>query len=190
VRLVFIERGIELKDNQSGNLIKSYNIKDMVITSLLIALVFVATSFIKVRLPISLNGGLIHMGNSMLFTAAIVFGPRKGAAAGAIGMGLFDFLSEWAAWTPFTVIVRGVMGYIIGKVAYLNNKKGFSWAYNLLGISLGSIWMLIGYYFTEVILYGNWMQPLTSIPGNVIQILIGVVVALPLSAALKRAKLS
>jgi uncharacterized membrane protein len=179
-----------LKNYQSENLTRPNKIKDMVVTSLLIALVFVATSFIKIRLPISLNGGLIHMGNSMLFTAAIVFGPRKGAAAGAFGMALFDFLSEWAAWTPFTFVVRGVMGYIIGKVAYMNNKKGFNWAYNLMGILLGSIWMLVGYYFTEVILYGNWIQPFTSIPGNVIQILIGVVVALPLSAALKRAKLS
>ncbi|MDF2591662.1 MAG: putative rane protein [Clostridia bacterium] len=179
-----------MKDYKSIDLATSNRIKDMVMTSLLIALVFVATSFIKIRLPISLNGGLIHMGNSMLFTAAIVFGPRKGAFAGAFGMALFDFLSEWAAWTPFTFVVRGVMGYIIGKVAYLNNKKGVNWAYNLMGIFLGSIWMLIGYYFTEVILYGNWIQPFTSIPGNVIQILIGIVVALPLSAALKRAKLS
>lgn len=185
-----MERRIKLKDYQNQNLKKSNKTKDMVMTSLLIALVFVSTSFIKIRLPISLNGGLIHMGNSMLFTAAIVFGPRKGAAAGAIGMALFDFLGEWAAWAPFTFIVRGIMGYIIGKVAYLNNKKGFNWAYNLLGIFLGSIWMLIGYYFTEVILYGNWIQPFTSIPGNVIQILIGVIIALPLSAALKRAKLS
>ena len=179
-----------MKDYQNQNLTRSNKIKDMVITALLIALVFVATSFIKIRLPISLNGGLIHMGNSMLFTAAIIFGPRKGAAAGAFGMALFDFLSEWAAWTPFTFIIRGVMGYIIGAVAYLNNKRGHSGAYNLLGIFLGSIWMLIGYYFAEVILYGNWIQPITSIPGNVIQIAIGTVVALPLSAALKRAKLS
>jgi uncharacterized membrane protein len=179
-----------LKNYQSENLTRPNKVKDMVVTSLLIALVFVATSFIKIRLPISLNGGLIHMGNSMLFTAAIVFGPRKGAAAGAFGMALFDLMGEWAAWAPFTFVVRGVMGYIIGKVAYLNNKNGLNWAYNMLGILFGSIWMLVGYYFTEVILYGNWIQPFTSIPGNVIQILIGIVVALPLSAALKRAKLS
>lgn len=169
---------------------RSTAIRDMVITSLLVALVFAATSFIKIRLPISLNGGLIHMGNTMLFTASIVFGARKGAAAGAFGMGLFDLLSEWAAWAPFTFVVRGVMGYIIGKIAYMNNKSGQNWAYNLLGIFIGSVWMLVGYYITEVILYGSWTQPMTSIPGNVTQIVIGAIVALPLSAALKRAKLS
>jgi len=185
-----VERVKELNNYHDQGIRGSATIKDMVITSLLIALVFIATSFIKIRLPISLNGGLIHMGNTMLFTASIVFGPRKGAAAGAFGMGLFDFLSEWAAWTPFTFVVRGIMGYIIGKAAYLNNKSGQSWAYNLLGILIGALWMLVGYYITEVILYGNWIQPMTSIPGNITQIAIGAVVALPLSAALKRAKLS
>jgi uncharacterized membrane protein len=162
----------------------------MVITSLLIAIVFIATNSIKIKLPISYNGGLIHMGNTMFFTAALVFGARKGAAAGAFGMALFDALSEFAAWTPFTFIVRGIMGYIIGKTAYLNNKSGENWVYNLLGISLGSVWMLIGYYFTEVILTGSWILPISSIPGNIIQLVIGAVVALPLSAALKRAGLS
>lgn len=169
---------------------KSVNVRDMVITSLLIALVFVATNAIKIKLPISYNGGLIHMGNTMLFTAAIVFGPRKGAISGAFGMALFDALSEYAAWAPFTFVVRGVMGYIIGKTASMNNKSGRNWAYNLLGIFLGGIWMLIGYYFTEVILTGSWILPIGSIPGNIIQIVIGAVVALPLSAALKKAKLA
>ncbi len=165
-------------------------VRDMVITALLIALVFVATSFIKLRLPFAPNGGLIHMGNSMLFTAALVFGPRKGAAAGAFGMALFDLLSEWVVWAPFTFVVRGVMGYIIGKIAYANHKSGKSWAYNLLGILMGTLWMLAGYYTTEVILYKNWLQPLTSIPGNLIQAAIGTLIALPLSAALKKAKLA
>jgi len=159
-------------------------------TALLIALVFIATSFIKIKLPVSVNGGLIHMGNTMLFTASLVFGGRKGAAAGAFGMALFDFFSEWAAWTPFTFVVRGVMGYLIGKIAYLNHKSGRSWAYNLLGIVVGALWMIAGYYLTEVILYGNWLQPMTSILGNVTQIVIGAAVALPLTAALKKAKLS
>jgi undecaprenyl-diphosphatase UppP len=78
----------------------------------------------------------------MLFTAAIVFGPRKGAVSGAFGMALFDALSEYAAWAPFTFVVRGIMGYIIGKTANMNNKSGRNWAYNLLGIFLGGIWMI------------------------------------------------
>lgn len=53
------------------------NTKDLVETSLLTALVFVATAFINIRLPILASGGLVHLGNVMLFTSAIVFGKRK-----------------------------------------------------------------------------------------------------------------
>ena len=59
------------------------NTKDLVETALLIALVYIATRFINIRLPIAASGGLVHLGNTMLFIAAIVFGPKKGAAAGS-----------------------------------------------------------------------------------------------------------
>ena len=36
---------------------QKFTTKDMVETSLLIALVFIATKFINIRLPISINGG-------------------------------------------------------------------------------------------------------------------------------------
>lgn len=53
------------------------NTKDLVETALLIALVYIATRFINIRLPIAASGGLVHLGNTMLFIAAIVFGPKK-----------------------------------------------------------------------------------------------------------------
>jgi len=163
--------------------------RDLVICSLLTAMVFIATRFMNIRLPVSVNGGLIHLGNTILFMSAIVFGKNKGAIAGAFGMGLFDILSGWMLWAPFTFIIRGVMGYITGHVAYLNNKNGNSLVYNIMGILAASIFMIVGYYITEVILYGNIMAPITSIPGNIIQLAVGAVVAIPLSAALKRTKL-
>ena len=39
----------------------------------------------------------------MLSVVSILFGPKKGAVAGAIGMGLFDLISGWTLWAPFTI---------------------------------------------------------------------------------------
>ena len=117
-----------------------FTTRDLAETSLLIALVFIATRFINIRLPLASTGGLVHLGNTMLFIAAIVFGKRKGAIAGAFGMGLFDLLSEWAIWAPFTFVVRGVMGYIIGSIAWSGNKKGESIKTNIW--SMDDIWLL------------------------------------------------
>ena len=36
--------------------------------------------------------------------------------AGAFGMGLFDLLSGWTAWAPFTFIIVGAMGYVVGAM--------------------------------------------------------------------------
>lgn len=168
---------------------KKYNTKDLVITSLLIAIVFVATAFINIRLPISINGGLIHLGTGALIVSSILYGKKKGAIAGAFGMAIFDIFSGWAAWAPFTFIVRGVMGYIIGSIAYTKGEKSRELGWNIIGIILGGIWMIAGYYATEGILYGNWSIPVTSIPGNAIQILVGAVIGLPLIATLKKLKL-
>lgn len=160
--------------------------REMTLTALLVALVFISTKFINFKLPISINGGLVHMGNTMLFMSAIVFGSKKGAAAGAIGMGMFDILSGWAVWAPFTIVIRGIMGYIIGTVANSKGRDGKSFVWNLTGIVIGGLWMLAGYYGAEGLIYGNWITPVTSIPGNILQIVFGAVIGLPLSAALKR----
>lgn len=163
--------------------------KDVTISGLLIALVFIATKFINLRLPISMNGGLIHLGNTMLFMAAIVFGKKKGALAGSVGMALFDMVSGWMAWAPFTFVVRGIMGYVIGSISHSSGRNGNNLLWNMAAILIGGIWMLFGYYVTEVILYGNWISPVTSIPGNVVQIIAGAVLGLPVITAIKKTKL-
>ncbi|MCX7709179.1 MAG: ECF transporter S component [Clostridia bacterium] len=162
--------------------------KDIVITGLLIAMVFVSTRFISLRLPISVNGGLIHFGNAALFIASIVFGKKKGALAGAFGMGLFDVVSGWMAWAPFTFVIRGIMGYMVGVISNARGKNGKSAVYNMMAILAASVWMVAGYYMTEVILYKNWFAPITSIPGNLTQIALGLIVGLPIATLLQRNK--
>ena len=162
-----------------------FSTKDLVETALLTTLVFVATAFINIRLPILSSGGLVHLGNVILFAAAILFGKKKGAIAGAVGMAIFDLSSGWALWAPFTLVVRGIMGYIVGTIAYSNNKNGDNFLINILAVFVSGIWMIIGYYITEVILYGNLLAPVASIPGNITQLVVGLVLGLPLAKILK-----
>ena len=163
-----------------------FSTKDMVQTALLTALVFVATYFINIRLPIIASGGLVHLGTAMLFIAAIVFGKEKGAIAGAVGMGIFDLSSGWAVWAPFTFVIRGIMGYIIGAIAYSRGKNGNSFLLYLLAVVISALWMIAGYYIAEIILYGNWLAPIASIPGNITQNVVGAFIGLPAAKAFKR----
>ena len=151
-----------------------FTTRDLAETSLLIALVFIATRFINIRLPLASTGGLVHLGNTMLFIAAIVFGKRKGAIAGAFGMGLFDLLSEWAIWAPFTFVIVGAMGYVVGAMT----EGHRSTARDAAAIAVACVIKVVGYYIAEVILYHNLFAPVASIPGNLVQIGTAAVIVL------------
>src|SRR3954467_9621457 len=159
---------------------------DLIMTAMLVALVFIATVFLNIKLPISANGGLVHLGTAMLFIASILYGPKKGALAGAIGMGLFDLVGGWVLWAPITIVARGLQGFIVGKIAWSNGRKGSSLALNVTATIVSIPFMIAVYYFGEVILYGNWIVPLTSIPGDLLQNALGMIIAIPVCIALKK----
>jgi uncharacterized membrane protein len=159
---------------------------DLIMTAMLVALVFLSTFFLNIKLPISVNGGLVHLGTAMLFIASILFGPKKGALAGAIGMGLFDIVGGWLLWAPITIVARGLQGFIVGKIAWSNGRKGSSLALNVTATIVSIPFMIAVYYFGEVILYGNWIVPLTSIPGDLLQNALGMIIAIPVCVALKK----
>jgi uncharacterized membrane protein len=156
----------------------------LAIDGLFIALTCVATAFINVKLPVMANGGLIHLGNVPLFIAAILFGKRTGALAGAFGMGLFDLLTGWALWAPFTFVIVGLMGFTVGAVTEKQNHKTFKW--NLLAVVLACIIKIVGYYMAEGFIYGNWIAPAASIPGNIIQVGIAAIIVLPILPTLRK----
>ena len=158
---------------------------DLVITALLAALVFVSTSFLNIKLPFG-EGGLIHLGTVMLFIASILFGPKKGAFAGAVGMGLFDLTGPWAAWTPITVVARALQGYVVGKIAWSKGHNGDNVKLNLVATIVSMPVMIGAYYIGQGIMFGNWIAPVASIPGDLIQNVVGVVIAIPLTTALKK----
>lgn len=178
--------------------------KELTLYGLFIALVYVATRFINIPGPTP--GGLFHLGNVMFFTIAIVFGKKAGAVSGGIGMALFDITSSYFVWAPFTLIIRFAMGYVIGAMASRaiegnidikgDNKKGKLSAFiikikplvnNTIGILIASIIMIVGYYIAGIILFGNIYAPLQSVYVNVMQCVIGAIIALPLSTSVSAA---
>ena len=158
-----------------------HSTKDMVLAGMGIALLFVAT-LINIKLPIG-QGGLIHLGNVPLFLFAIIYGKKIGAMAGAFGMGLFDLMGGWTPWAPATFIIVGLMGYTVGVIA---EKKDDLTGYTL-AIILACAIKVAGYYVAEALIYGNWVQPVLSIPGNLMQIGVAALIVLPMAGTLKKA---
>lgn len=160
-------------------------VKNLVITAFLAALVYLMTN-INIRLPFSITGGgLVHLGMAMCLFSAFTFGKEIGAFSGAIGMTLFDILSDYFLWAPFTFIISLTIGYISGLIAF---KKDSS--LNFILYIIASIFAVVikvsGYYITEVILYHNIISPISSIPGNIVQVLVGSIIAIPLTVLVKK----
>lgn len=161
----------------------SMKIRGLVQLGLLSALVFVATMAIHVP---SFNGGVIHLGDSMIFLTAVIFGGKYAAISGAIGMTMFDILSGYSIWAPYTFVIKAVMGFIAGSIAYMGGAKGESNIKNAIGMLLAGIWMIAGYYGAEVTISGNLVSPVASMTGNIIQFGAGAVIAFVIIAAIRK----
>ena len=98
-------------------------------------------------------------------------------------MGLFDLLSGWTLWAPFTLVIVGLMGYLVGAIT--ERHRGMAW--NTLAIALACVVKVVGYYVAEGIIYGNWVAPVMSIPGNLIQVITAAVLVIPIAGQLKKA---
>lgn len=162
------------------------NTFDIVLSALLIGLVFSATAFLNIKLPIAASGGLVHLGTAMLFIAAIMFGPKKGALAGAAGMGLFDVMGGWLVWAPITIVARFVQGWIVGSISHANGRDGKSTRWNVVAMAASIPVMMAIYYVGEAFLYSNWIAPLASMPGDLLQNVIGLAIAIPVCRVLKK----
>ena len=158
-------------------------VKEFIIVGLMSALIYIATAVINV--PIG-PGGVIHLGDSMIYVTAILFGWKTAALSGAIGMTLFDVLSPYAIWAPFTLVIKGIMGAMAGYISHSKNREGANLLWNVIAAILAGIWVIFGYYIAEAIIYGNILSPMASIPANFIQVSAGAVIAIPLAALVKK----
>lgn len=156
--------------------------EEIAVTGMCVALTFAATGFINIRLPLPGNGGLVHLGNVPLFLAAIVYGKRTGAIAGSFGMALFDLLGGWFLWAPFTFVIVGLMGYTVGAIT--QKHQGIKW--DALAIGAACMIKIAGYYVAEGIIYGNWIVPAASVPGNLAQIGVAAALVLPVAQTIKK----
>jgi len=151
---------------------KSSDTQRIVFSGMFIALVTVST-FINIPYPGSI-GGLMHLGTLMLFIISLKFGKTYGALAGGIGMGIFDVLGGWMSWAPGTLVVRFIMGYVVGWISEDNMGQGANTYKNIIAIVAGGLIMIVGYYLYEATFLSTFKVALTSITGNLAQISIGL----------------
>lgn len=149
-------------------------VTNIIFTGLFIAVVFVSTYFIQIPTP-GVMGGLIHLGNIAMFSIALKYGPKYGAVAGGVGMAMFDLFSAWYLWAPGTLVVRFLMGAVIGVVGTSNWFGRYVILRRAVAILLGAVVMLVLYFVYEALILGVGFAALAGVPGNLVQIAIGFI---------------
>jgi uncharacterized membrane protein len=149
------------------------------ISALMAAVVYVAT-YIGTALPFS---GYIHLGDAAVFLSGLLLGPHYGMLASALGSGMADGLKGYVIYIPATVILKGAMAYITGLVREKSNSTVVG------SMVIGGLIMVAGYYIYEAFIYSNMAAPIVSIPWNVLQFVVGIVIAMILIKPFSRFKI-
>ncbi len=152
--------------------------------ALLTALVVIGTMVINI--PTVATQGYVNLGDGFIILSAYLFGPAMGFIAGGIGSALADVLKGYAVWAPWSLIIKGLMGMIVGYLT-LNPRKGV--IKKVLIFAAAEIWMVLGYFMASLIMFG-YAAALADVPSNMVQGAVGVVVGVLLSETLKSIDLS
>ena len=139
----------------------------------------VATMLIQI--PIPPTRGYLNFGDILIFTSALLFGRFVGGLAGGIGSAMADVITGYGYFAPYTLIIKGLEGSLAGAITDGKNTRR-----DILGWFVGAVAMVIGYFLVEAYVMGFGVPAaLVEVPSNIIQVLSGAIIAIPLARGLR-----
>jgi len=155
--------------------------KDVALCGVLAAIVFVATYLIQI--PITVTGGYLNFGDSVILLFALLFGRRVGGIVGGLGAALADLLGPYKVFAPGTLVIKGLEGFLCGTLGYKRSLK-----MKFVATIVGGVTMMIGYFLYEVSILGiapaqAWAELMFF---NSVQAISGIIIALALTKVLEK----
>ena len=157
-------------------------IRTMVMAAVLAALACVATMVVQIPSPMN---GYVNLGDCFVLLSGWLLGPWWGGAAGGIGSMLADLVLGYGHYAPGTLIIKGLMA-LVGALIFKAFGKSSVGA--LISGLVSEIIMVAGYFGYAALLLGKGIGAAASIPGNLVQGAMGLVIGLVLFVLLKRSK--
>ena len=163
---------------------------NIVLAAIMAALVCVATMFFII--PIPATTGYFNVGEAIIYIAAILFGPLIGGFAGGVGAAIADIAVGWGIFAPGTLVIKFLEGFVIGLIVYkahLMNWEGWKKiSMTIIAVIIGGLIMVAGYWTYEAYILGQGpIVPIGEIPFNLLQLLCGGLVAVPVSFGVQKA---
>ena len=136
---------------------RDFTAKDLVLTALMTAIVFLATFVPHIPIPL----GYAHLGDAAIFLFALLAPRRSALVAACLGSALADFMSGFALWIVPTLVIKFVMAEIVCRMAAAASSVGRVG----VALTLSSLWMAAAYTIAGAVLYDSFTAALASFPG-------------------------
>ena len=137
-------------------------VRYLTMTGFMAALITIMTAYIC-HIPVGMNGGYIHFGDSLIYLAAVVLPRPYALAAAAIGGGMADLLTA-PIWAPATIIIKMLI-----VLPFSNKSTKIVTPRNIFAAVLAYFISGLSYFLAEYILFGSWSVLLISMSQSLIQ---------------------
>jgi uncharacterized membrane protein len=148
--------------NRAKNVLKT----PLKLTAAIVFAAMVCVVTLAFTLSVPVTGGYFNLGETVIYVAALVFGPFVGAIAGGVGAAIADVIVA----PPFalgTLVIKSIEGALVGflgkKLTRQTSKSTWKIYTTLLGIVIGILLAATGavYYSGNVDLYIGIPPPQT-----------------------------
>ena len=158
-------------------------VRNLAFAGLFAALTCVMTMVVQIPSPT----GFTNLGDCMILLAAFVLGPAWGFAAGGIGSMLADLISGYGAYAPGTFVIKGGIALIAALLCMAFRKHGkLGYPARILSCVLAELFMVGGYLLYESTILSYGAAALESVPNNLVQGLVGVILGVALHRLLAK----
>lgn len=143
----------------------------------------VAAATLLFIVPIPATSGYFNLGETLIYVAALLFGPFVGGVAGA-GASIADTLVA-VQYAPGTFTIKATEGFLVGFLTKKINQKTKRLTLSAtIAIVIGGLEMVAGYFLYETLILSYPVAAAAlEIPFNIVQMSVGLVIAVPIMHA-------
>ena len=159
-------------------------IRKLVISAMMAALTYIATMVIQIPSPMN---GYVNLGDCFVLLSGWLLGPWYGGAAAGIGSMMTDLLSGYGYYAPGTFVIKGLDALV---AALLFRAMGRTSTAALVSGLVGETIMVAGYFGYAALLLGKGLGAAASIPGNLVQATMGLLIGFLLLKVLQKTRIA
>ena len=159
-------------------------LRQLVLSAMFAALCWAATMLVQIPTV----AGYTNIGEGMCLLSGLVLGPWYGFFAAGVGSALADLISGYAYYVPATFVIKGLVALVAALLLRPMLKKGEKipfWRLALIELP-SEVIMVAGYFGYKALILGKGLAAAASIPNNLVQAAVGIVLSVVLYTALAK----